>query len=87
MEFLDGNALAGTIAEVLGVDPTTVILICDGCGTAGRFAEAHAYGPAPGTVLRCPHCADALIRMVRTESELWLDLRGSRSIRIAVAPA
>ena len=84
MDYVDGNAAAGLFAEALGVDASTVVVTCDGCGRSGRFAELHVYDRAPGVVARCPGCEEVTVRLVRTPGEVWLDFRGSRSIRVAV---
>lgn len=80
--FIDGNGAADVFAEALGVDITTVVLTCAGCGTGDRFAESHVYDQAPGVVARCASCGSVLARIVRTPTDAWLDLRGTRSVRI-----
>ena len=81
---VDGNAAGGAFAEVLGFDVTTTTLPCAGCGYVGAFAEGHVYDRAPGIVVRCPGCEDVLARLVRTPSDVWLDLRGAQSWRIPI---
>jgi hypothetical protein len=34
------------------------------------------YVQAPGSVARCPGCDAVLLRVVRSEGRIWLDLRG-----------
>jgi hypothetical protein len=82
LRYRDGNALSGVFAEVLGVDVSTTVLTCTGCGGSGPFARGHVYDDGPGAVLRCPDCNEILVRIVRTPTDLWLDLRGSTSWRI-----
>lgn len=79
---VDGNAAAGTFAEVFGFDVTTATLTCAGCGCAAAFAESHVYHRTPGIVVRCPCCDHVLARLVRTHTDAWLDLRGAQSWRI-----
>jgi hypothetical protein len=81
---VDGNAVAGDFAEVLGFDATTATLTCAGCGRVGVFAETHVYNRAPGIVVRCPGCEEVLARLVRTRTDVWLDVRGTRSWRIPI---
>jgi hypothetical protein len=81
--FVDGNAAAGAFAEVFRAEVSAVMLTCAACGRAGRFAERHVYAHGPGMVARCPHCGEVNARMVRTPTDMWLDLRGSSSWRIA----
>jgi Family of unknown function (DUF6510) len=79
---VDGNAAAGAFADVLGVDVTTATLTCAACGRAGAFAECHVYHRAPGIVVRCPACDHVLVRLARTPTAAWLDLRGAQTWRI-----
>jgi len=43
MIALDGNAIAGDLIEVLGVDLAAATCACASCGTSGYFAEAVVY--------------------------------------------
>ena len=79
---LDGNAAAGPFQEVFGVDLTTVVVTCAGCRASAPFAQQRAFLNGPGTVLRCPGCDHLLARLVRTRSEIWLEMTGSASWRI-----
>ena len=45
---VDGNAVAGAFAAVLGFDVTTATLTCGKCCRARAFAETHVYHRAPG---------------------------------------
>jgi len=81
---LDGNALAGPLAEIFAVDVTTATGRCASCGRAGPLAALMVYSDAPGLVARCPHCTGVLLRLVRGPADVWLDLHGALSLRIAV---
>lgn len=81
---VDGNAAGGAFAEVLGFDVTTVTLTCGKCCQETAFAESHVYNRGPGIVVRCPGCEDILARLVRTPTDVWLDLRGAWSWRIPI---
>ncbi len=81
---VDGNAAGGAFAEVLGFDVTTAMLTCAGCGRVEAFAESHVYDRGPGIVVRCAGCGDVLVRLVRTPTDVWLDLRGAQSWRIPI---
>jgi len=78
---LDGNAAAGSFEQVFGVDLTTAVVTCVGCGASGAFAEQRAFLGGPGAVLRCPGCDHLLARVVETRTELWLEMSGSASWR------
>ena len=81
--MLDGNAIAGLLQELFAVEMTTAIGTCGGCGTAGPVGAAHAYRGA-GIVLRCPHCDNVLAKIVKNDSQVWIDVRGIRTLELAV---
>ena len=79
---LDGNAAAGVLREVFGSEMTTALGTCGSCGAVGPVGAVHVYVSA-GMVLRCPSCEAVLMRIVESESRLWVDLTGLRSIELA----
>ena len=79
---LDGNAAAGLLAEVFRREMTLAHAVCAGCGLSGPVAELLRYGHEMGAILRCPGCDTPVIRLARTRSAHWLDLRGALSLRI-----
>ena len=81
---VDGNAVAGAFAEVLGFDVTTATLTCGKCCHARAFAESHVYHRGPGIVVRCQGCGDVLARLVQTPTDVWLDLSGAQSWRVPI---
>lgn len=81
-DYLDGNALAGPLAEIFAVDVSAAIGRCASCGLAGPVASLRVYGPDPGLVARCPGCEEVVLRLVRGPDAAWLDLRGAVSLRI-----
>jgi hypothetical protein len=36
----------------------------------------------PGTIVRCPSCDNALIRLAHNRGRRWMDLRGIRYLQI-----
>jgi hypothetical protein len=82
----DGNILAGPLSQVFAVEVTAAIARCDGCGRTSPVATLAVYGPEPGLVARCPGCAHVMLRVVQRPDEVWLDLRGTTSMRIQLAP-
>jgi hypothetical protein len=73
--WLDGNALAGLMAEVFGAEMTTAERGCETCGK--RFAVgAHRAYMGAGVVLRCPECADLAMRMVELPDGHMVHLTG-----------
>lgn len=81
---VDGNALAGPLGEVFAVDVTTAEVICVGCGSRRMLAALEVYGSAPGMTARCPGCHGVILRIARTPEQVYLDLRGTVSLRIEV---
>lgn len=80
--MLDGNAVAGVLGEVFAVEMTTAIMMCGSCGAAGAMGATHLFRGA-GIVLRCPHCGNALVKIVEGGTRMWLDFSGLRSLEIA----
>jgi hypothetical protein len=76
MEALDGNAIAGLLVDVFGVEMTTATGVCSACGAQGHVAEFEVYLRAPGTVVRCRSCSNVLIVIVHTHGFACVDLRG-----------
>lgn len=83
--FVDGNGAAGMFEEALGFDITTTTVTCGNCGAAGRFADTRVYAEAPGVVVRCAPCGSVVARLVRTPTDVWLDLSGARSLRVPLS--
>jgi Zn finger protein HypA/HybF involved in hydrogenase expression len=79
---LDGNAIAGELFELFGVEMTIATGVCGECGAVEQVARLDVYVRAPGTVVRCPHCEAVLMRIVRGRDRIWLDLSGVRTIEI-----
>ena len=80
---LDGNAAAGTLQAIFPFDMTLVQATCTGCGTTNPIGATAAYIHGMGTVIRCPSCDMALIRVVQVEGRYLLDMRGVRVLQIS----
>jgi len=76
MIALDGNAIAGDLIDVLGVDLAAATCVCAHCGSSGFFAEAVVYTRAPGRVARCRTCGELLAVLVTIRGITCVDLRG-----------
>jgi hypothetical protein len=76
MEELDGNGAAGRLSEVFALEVTSARGRCSGCGNVGAIGEAKAYLDAPGLVLRCRSCDNALVVLVRAGDRYVLGLQG-----------
>jgi len=80
---LDGNAAAGTLGEVFAFEATTAEYTCDGCGRPGVLGAAMVYEVRGlGTVVRCPGCDNALIRLAHNRGRYMVDLRGIRYLQV-----
>ena len=80
---LDGNAVAGLLQEVFAVEMTTAIGTCGSCGATDAVGAMHVYRGA-GIVMRCPHCDNALVRIVKDDGRVWIGLQGVRTLQVAV---
>jgi hypothetical protein len=80
---LDGNAVAGLLQEVFAVEMTTAIVTCGSCGAAEAVGAIHVYRGA-GIVLRCAHCDNTLVKIVRNDTRMWMGFPGLRTVEVAV---
>ncbi len=76
MIALDGNAIAGDLLEVFGVDLTAAMCVCAACGMSSVVAEAIVYMRGPGRVARCRGCSELLFVLVTIRDVTCVDLRG-----------
>jgi hypothetical protein len=85
--MLDGNAVAGLLYEVFGVEMTATPTACVHCGRVGAMGTLLAFTHAPGVVLRCPTCEQVMLRIVETTEAIYLDARGARYLRLERPPS
>ena len=81
--MLDGNAVAGVLQEIFGLEMTASPTECAHCGAANDIGALWAFTQAPGMVLRCPACEDVMLRIVETPDAIYLDARGALYLRFA----
>ena len=80
---LDGNAAAGTLGEIFSFEVTTAHYACESCGRADQIGAAIVYEVRGlGTIVRCPSCDHALIRLAHSRGRHRLDLRGIRHLQV-----
>ena len=72
---VDGNAIAGLLAEILVAEPTTAERICQSC-RARHPIGAHRSYRAAGVVLRCPTCGDVAARVAPLPGRNMVEFRG-----------
>jgi hypothetical protein len=82
---LDGNAVAGLLAEVFALEATTALVRCSGCGHEDRVAAATVYANAPGVVVRCRGCTGVLMRFAEIRDRVVVDLRGAERLELRAA--
>ncbi|HEY9289778.1 MAG TPA: DUF6510 family protein [Microlunatus sp.] len=78
---VDGNASAGPLSEVFGLDHTAALGRCAGCGQVASLGESPWYASAMGDVLRCADCDNPLLTLVRRSDGLSLSISGLTWIR------
>jgi len=76
---LDGNGVAGLLAEIATTEMTSVLRTCQSCGDRQPLGAHRAYRGA-GVVLRCPTCEDVAVRIGVLEQRLVVDWRGTYEI-------
>jgi hypothetical protein len=77
---LDGNAIGGLLLELFGTELTAAPCVCGGCGAREEMARLDVYLDCPGVVVRCRHCEDVMLTIVRRGERTWIDLRGTRGL-------
>jgi uncharacterized Zn finger protein len=82
MTHLDGNVLAGPLAEVFGFDATEALARCSGCGSVAALAAAMVWADDAGYVVRCGTCDDVLATIVVAPDRVWLSMRGITALEI-----
>jgi hypothetical protein len=63
---VDGNAVAGLLAEVFGSETTTLVGVCGGCRAAGPLAETVVEIDDAAAIVRCRSCTHTLFTVLRT---------------------
>ena len=76
---VDGNGIAGLLAEIAGAEMTTVLRTCQSCGARTAVGEHRAYRSA-GVVLRCPSCEDVAVVIGVREDRLVVGWHGTFEI-------
>lgn len=82
---VDGNAIGGLLAAIFGADVTSSDGQCATCHTVSLVGTMRAYTRGPGIVVRCPACAEVVIRIVHTPAGARVDLRGVAYLELPTA--
>ena len=62
---VDGNAVAGLLADVFGGDATMLVGVCGGCGAAAPLAETVVELDEAAAIVRCRSCTHTLLTVLR----------------------
>jgi Zn finger protein HypA/HybF involved in hydrogenase expression len=81
--MLDGNAVAGLLQDVFVVEATTAIATCAACGASSPMGATRVFRGA-GFVVRCPHCANPMVTIMRGDGRLWVGFPGIRTLQMPV---
>jgi Zn finger protein HypA/HybF involved in hydrogenase expression len=76
----DGNAIAGVLREIFGVEVTAESRTCQSC-TQTWAIGAHRLYTGAGYVLRCPNCGDMAATIVDQGGEYRVALMGAWSVQ------
>ena len=83
-QHLDGNAAGGVLGQIFAFEMTTAEVICANCDLVGPIGAAVVYATAMGTIIRCPGCGEALIRVAHGPQRYWVDFSGTRLLQLRV---
>jgi Zn finger protein HypA/HybF involved in hydrogenase expression len=81
--MVDGNAIAGLLQEVFAVEMTTAILTCTSCSAREPVGASRVFRGA-AVVVRCPHCDNALMTILKDDTRVWIGFVGVRSLEVTV---
>ena len=80
---LDGNAAAGALGAFFSFEVSSAEYSCAGCGESDRIGAALVYEVGGlGTIVRCPRCDNALMRLAHSRGGHRIDLRGIRHLQV-----
>jgi ribosomal protein S27E len=82
MQHVDGNSLAGPLAEFFSFDVTMAAARCNGCGEVAELARAMVYTSAAGSVVRCGSCDHVLATLVESGDRAWIGMSGVSAIEV-----
>ncbi len=82
----DGNAAAGVLADAFGREMTLAWVVCGACRSAGPLGGLAVYAHGMGTVVRCPECDRALLRVARVRGGYRVDAGGAAFVGLPAEP-
>jgi hypothetical protein len=78
---VDGNALAGLMADVMDGDVTLLVGTCAGCGSAAPLAEAVVEIDEAAAIARCRSCTHTLLTVLRDDGGVRIVFGMLRELR------
>lgn len=84
-QHLDGNVAGGVLGQIFAFEMTTAQVTCANCDTTGPIGAAMVYAMEMGTIIRCPGCGEALMRIAQGPGRYWLDFSGMRLMQLGTA--
>jgi hypothetical protein len=75
-------SISGILGQIFVAEITTAEVICAHCDTVGPIGAAGVYATAMGTIIRCPGCGEALIRIAHGPQRAWVDFSGTRLLQL-----
>lgn len=80
MSRVDGNAVAGLLAEVFVGDATTFHGMCGECSSVSSLAETDVELDAQAAIVRCRTCTVTLFTLLRSEERPRLVIGSLREL-------
>jgi len=78
---VDGNAVAGLLAEVFEADVTSLVGVCAGCEAAAPLAETVVELDEVAAIVRCRSCTHTLLTVLRAGNGTRVVLGALRELR------
>ena len=78
-QHIDGNGIAGLLAEAFGADVTAAPRRCVDCGLTSVLG-AHRVHRGAGIVVRCPGCDAVALRIGEVDDRLMVTWSGVLSL-------
>jgi hypothetical protein len=81
-QVLDGNAAGGVLGQIFAFEMTTAQITCANCSSGWPVGATAVYASAMGTIIRCPGCGEALIRVANGPQRYSVDFSGTRLLQL-----
>lgn len=68
VRHVDGNAIAGLLADVFVGEPSTLVVVCRHCGLSGPLGATDVEDDAVAAIVRCRGCTRTLLTAMRSDT-------------------